>query len=156
MLFYRRDFYSILGISRNANQYQIKKAFRALARQLHPDKSDDPNASEKFSDINDAYSVLSNEEKREQYDRCGEDCVKKDGMMGGGDPFASFFGDFGFFGGGGGGSETRETPKGANVVMDLYVSLEELYNGNFVEVSFLLILLLLFTSVFFIKQKNYE
>lgn len=60
---------------------------------------------------------------------------KESGGMGGADPFASFFGDFGFFGGGGGGGqETRDTPKGATITMDLYVTLEELYNGNFVEV----------------------
>lgn len=64
---------------------------------------------------------------------CGEECVKKDGMMDGMDPFASFFGDFGFHFGG---SEDRhETPKGANIVMDLYVTLEELYVGNFVEIT---------------------
>jgi DnaJ family protein B protein 11 len=50
------------------------------------------------------------------------------------DPFASFFGDFGFFGGGGG-QESRDTPKGATITMDLWVTLEELYNGNFIEVT---------------------
>lgn len=133
--FFSRDFYGILNVPRQASKNQIKKAYRLLAQKLHPDKNkDDPNASEKFSDINDAYSVLSNEEKRELYDRCGEECVKKEnGGMGGADPFASFFGDFGFFGGGG--QETRDTPKGATITMDLFVTLEELYNGNFIEVS---------------------
>lgn len=134
-IFSRRDFYGILGVSRSASLNEIKKKYRALARSMHPDKNKhDPLASSKFSDINDAYSVLSNEEKREQYDRCGEECLKKDDIMGGADPFASFFGDFGFSFGGGG-HEQRDTPKGATIVMDLFVTLEELYNGNFVEVS---------------------
>lgn len=134
-LFFSRDFYSILNVPRRASKNQIKKAYRLLAQKLHPDKNkDDPRASDKFSDINDAYSILSNEEKRELYDQCGEECVKKEsGGMGGGDPFASFFGDFGFFGTGGQ-QESRDTPKGATITMDLYVTLDELYLGNFVEV----------------------
>uniref|UniRef100_A0A0A9XDF3 DnaJ subfamily B member 11 n=2 Tax=Lygus hesperus TaxID=30085 RepID=A0A0A9XDF3_LYGHE len=132
-----RNFYSILGVPRNANTNQIKKAYRTLAKELHPDKNkNDPNASEKFSDLSAAYEVLSNREKREKYDKCGEECLKKDGMMDSSfDPFASFFGDFGFHFEGGGGGRGRETPKGGNVVMDLFVSLEELYNGNFVEIT---------------------
>ncbi|XP_055594405.1 dnaJ homolog shv [Uranotaenia lowii] len=129
-----RDFYKILGVRKTANKNEIKKAYRKLAKELHPDKNkDDPNASEKFQDLGAAYEVLSDEDKRKLYDRCGEECVKKEGMMDGGmDPFAQFFGDFGF---GFGGQEQRETPKGANIVMDLYVSMEELYNGNFVEIT---------------------
>ena len=108
-----------------------------MAKELHPDKNkDDPKASEKFQDLGAAYETLSDSEKRELYDRCGEECVKKDGAGGGGgmDPFASFFGDFGFqFGNGNHGQ--REIAKGADIVMDLYVTLEELYTGNFVEVK---------------------
>nr|CAD7413567.1 unnamed protein product [Timema poppensis] len=130
----RRDFYSILNVQRNANTNQIKKAYRKLAKELHPDKNqDDPNASQKFQDLGAAYEVLSDEEKRKTYDRCGEECLKKDGMMDSGDPFASFFGDFGFFGGGS--TNQHETPKGADLTMDLYVTLEELYSGNFVEIT---------------------
>nr|CAD7577748.1 unnamed protein product [Timema californicum] len=129
-----RDFYSILNVQRNANTNQIKKAYRKLAKELHPDKNqDDPNASQKFQDLGAAYEVLSDEEKRKTYDRCGEECLKKDGMMDSGDPFASFFGDFGFFGGGS--TNQHETPKGADLTMDLYVTLEELYSGNFVEIT---------------------
>lgn len=58
---------------------------RKLAKELHPDKNkDDPLASEKFSDLSSAYEVLSDEAKRKLYDRCGEECVKKEGMMDGG------------------------------------------------------------------------
>lgn len=132
----RRDFYAILGIPSTASQHAIKKAYRKLAKELHPDKNkDDPNASQKFQDLGAAYEVLSDNEKREMYDRCGEECLKKDGMMNNADPFASFFGDFGFHFGGES-HHQQETPKGSNIVMDLVVTLEELYSGNFIEVRF--------------------
>lgn len=129
-----RDFYKILQVTKSASTNEVKKAYRKLAAKLHPDKNkDDPNASEKFQDLGAAYEVLSDAEKRKMYDRCGEDCLKKDGMMDNSDPFASFFGDFGFpFGGE---QQNHDIPRGANVVMDLYVTLEELYTGNFVEIT---------------------
>ncbi|ELT87266.1 hypothetical protein CAPTEDRAFT_207828 [Capitella teleta] len=134
-----RDFYNILGVTRSANKNQIKKAYRKLAKELHPDKNQaDPDAEAKFRDIGEAYEVLSDKEKRDLYDRHGEEGLKQ---QGGGfndpfDSFSSFFGDFGFgFGGGGGGrNQEREIPRGGDVLMDLEVSLEELYTGNFVEV----------------------
>lgn len=130
-----RDFYAILGVKKSASLNEIKKAYRKQAKELHPDKNkDDPDASTKFQDLGAAYEVLSDEDKRKTYDRCGEDCLKKDGMMDNSDPFASFFGDFGFHFGNEGG-QSHDTPKGANIVMDLYVTLEELYSGNFVEVN---------------------
>lgn len=129
-----RDFYSILDVKKSATSNEIKKAYRKLAKELHPDKNkDDPKASEKFQDLGAAYEVLSDPEKRKKYDRCGEECLQKDGMMDGADPFASFFGDFGFHFGGNEGQQ--DTPKGSNIVMDLYVTLEELYSGNFVEIT---------------------
>jgi DnaJ homolog subfamily B member 11 len=83
-----RDFYKILKISKSASTNEVKKAYRKLAKELHPDKNkDDPNASEKFSDLSAAYEVLSDEDKRKLYDRCGEECVKKEGMMGEGGEF---------------------------------------------------------------------
>ncbi|XP_076037483.1 dnaJ heat shock protein family member shriveled isoform X2 [Oratosquilla oratoria] len=130
-----RDFYKILGVPRSANLNQIKKAYRKLAKEYHPDKNKgDPNAEEKFRDLGAAYEVLSDENKREQFDRCGEECIsKEDGGFGGMDPFASFFGDFGFGFGSQGHSREREMPRGGDIVMDMYVTLEELYVGNFVE-----------------------
>lgn len=132
-----RDFYKILDVERSASTTtnQIKKAYRKLAAQLHPDKNpDDPDAASKFTDLGAAYEVLSDEDKRRKYDDCGEECVKRDSSMDGSDPFASFFGDFGFnFGGDD--RRPRDTPKGGTIVMNLYVTLEELYSGNFVEVS---------------------
>ncbi|KAF5298406.1 hypothetical protein FQR65_LT01184 [Abscondita terminalis] len=131
-----RDFYRILGISKSASLHDIKKAYRRLAKELHPDKNkDDPDASQKFQDLGAAYEVLSDDEKRKKYDRCGEECLQKDGMMDSGfDPFASFFGDFGFHFGGGE-QQHHETPKGANIVMDVLVTLEDLYSGTFVEIT---------------------
>lgn len=131
-----RDFYRILNVKKSASTNEIKKAYRKLAKELHPDKNTgDPKASEKFQDLGAAYEILSDPDKRKTYDRCGEECLKRDGMMDhGSDPFASFFGDFGFHFGNGGDSHQRDTPKGANIVMNLYVTLEELYSGNFVEI----------------------
>lgn len=135
--FYSRDFYKILGLPKSANTNQIKKAYRKLAKELHPDrnKEDPEKASAQFQDLGAAYETLSDPDKRELYDRCGEECVSKEGAGGGGgmDPFASFFGDFGF-GFSNGNQGQREVAKGADIVMDLFVSLEELYAGNFVEV----------------------
>ncbi|XP_015123977.1 dnaJ homolog shv-like, partial [Diachasma alloeum] len=128
-----RDFYQILELTRSASTHAVKKAYRRLAKERHPDKNkDDPNASQKFQDLSAAYEVLADPEKREMYDKCGEECLKKDGMMNNADPFASFFGDFGFHFGGES-QHQHETPKGSNVIMDLFVTLEELYSGSFVE-----------------------
>ena len=67
-----RDYYQTLGVNKSASQDEIKKAYRKLAREYHPDVNpDDPNAEEKFKDINEAYQVLSDEEKRQKYDRFG-------------------------------------------------------------------------------------
>lgn len=135
-LVFRRDFYAILGLSKGASTHQIKKAYRRLAKELHPDKNqNDPEASKKFQDLGAAYEVLSDEDKRKTYDRCGEECLKQDGMMNNHDPFASFFGDFDFFGTGEQRNQQQQTPKGFNIVIDLHVTLEELYSGNFVEVK---------------------
>ena len=76
-LLFRRDFYKILGVSKDASTSQIKKAYRKLAMTFHPDKNpDDPEASEKFHDINAAYEVLSDNDKKEIYDRHGEEGLK--------------------------------------------------------------------------------
>lgn len=131
-----RDFYKILGVSKDASTSQIKKAYRKLAMVYHPDKNpDDPEASDKFHDINEAYEVLSDEELREVYDRYGEDGVKKKAQNQGGDMFGNFFGGFGFHFGTAGSDGPREIPRGGTITMTLEVSLEDLFVGNFVEVA---------------------
>ena len=66
-----RDFYEVLGVSRDASGEEIKRAFRGLARKLHPDVNDAPDAAEKFAEVQQAYAVLSDEEERRSYDRFG-------------------------------------------------------------------------------------
>lgn len=139
-----RDFYDILGVSRSATTKQIKKAYRKLAIQYHPDKNPgDAEAEEKFKDLGAAYEVLSDEEQRKIYDEHGEEGLKEHGRGGhnAGDVFSQFFGGFGGggfhfnFGGGGQQGGKPETPRGADVVIDLEATLEEMYEGEFVEVT---------------------
>merc|ERR1711884_398905 len=137
-----RDFYKILGVSKRADTNTIKKAYRKLAKALHPDKNpDDPEAEQKFQDLGVAYETLKDPDLRKIYDKGGEEAIQKNERGGGGSPFDSFFGgggspfdDFFGFGGEQRGGE-REAPKGANIVMELWVTLEELYVGNFVEMT---------------------
>nr|XP_054751687.1 dnaJ homolog subfamily B member 9-like [Lytechinus pictus] len=79
-----RDYYTILGVSRSASQGEIKKAFRKLAIQYHPDKNKEPDAENKFMEIAKAYEVLSDEDKRKQYDRLGASAYENQGQHGGG------------------------------------------------------------------------
>jgi len=114
-------FYKLLEVDKNAGDSDIKKAYRKLAVKHHPDKGGDP---EKFKEITRAYEVLSDRDKREKYDRFGEDGIDGDG---GGDPsdiFAQFFG-----GGGGGGGGRRKRQKTKDVVQPLKVTLEQMYSG---------------------------
>ena len=116
----KRDYYEVLGVDRNATDDDIKKAFRKLAFQYHPDHNNDDGATEKFKEINEAYEVLSDENKRAAYDRYGHD---------GGRDFESF--DFGlgdifeaFFGGTS--TATRQSPeKGQPIHSSLTITLEE-------------------------------
>ena len=142
ILLCRRDFYAILGVRRNADTNTIKKAYRKLAKEMHPDKNpDDPEANEKFQDLGVAYETLKDPDTRKIYDRGGEEALQKNERGGGGgDPFSSFFGGGGspfddFFGFGGQQGGEREVQRGANIVIPLWVTLEELYVGNFVEVG---------------------
>jgi len=135
-----RDFYRILGVSKRATKNEIKKAYRKMAKEMHPDKNqDDPDANSKFSDLGAAYETLSDDEKRKIYDKGGEEALSRDGGGGGGDPFSSFFGGggspFGDFFGFDQDQGEREIPKGADITIDTWVTLEELYVGNFIEMT---------------------
>ena len=133
----KRDYYEVLGVSKNADEAEIKKAYRKLAIKYHPDKNpDDASAEEKFKEAAEAYEVLSNSEKRAQYDRFGH------AGMGGGqggfggmnmDDIFSQFGDvFGSaFGGGFGGSRSggSRTVRGTNLRVKMKLTLEEIALG---------------------------
>lgn len=126
----KRDYYEILGISRNASEDDLKSAFRKLARQYHPDVSQDPDAEEKFKEINEAYAVLSDGEKRAAYDRYGHAGVNTQGMpdftnIDLSDILEGIFG-FGGFGGMGGGRRSRNAPRrGADLSSRISLTFEE-------------------------------
>src|ERR671933_2159934 len=95
-----RDYYELLGVSRDADEQEIKKAFRRLARQLHPDVSEETDAEVRFREISEAYEVLVNAETRQLYDRYGHAGLRSGGFtprhfdLGDiGDLFSAFFGD---------------------------------------------------------------
>src|SRR5829696_1742293 len=100
-----RDPYEILGVGRNADETGIKKAFRRLARELHPDvNAHDPQAEEKFKEAAEAYEILNDAERRATYDRYGHDGLRQGGMGPNFDGFGSITDLFdAFFGGQGGG-----------------------------------------------------
>jgi molecular chaperone DnaJ len=130
----QRDYYEVLGVPRNASAEDLKGAFRKLARQYHPDVSKEADAEERFKEINEAYAVLSDDEKRSAYDRFGHAGVR--GMGGAPDfsvdfDFADIFGDlFGFGGFGRGASRSHNAPRrGADLQYQLDMTFEEAVFG---------------------------
>lgn len=138
----KRDYYEVLGVSKSANESELKKAYRKLALQYHPDKNpDNEEAEEKFKEAAEAYEVLSDSDKRARYDRFGHAGVggaSSGGFGGGGmnmedifnqfgDVFGGSFGGFGGFGGGRGGSRVV---KGTNLRVKIKLTLEEIANGT--------------------------
>ncbi|KAK2654699.1 hypothetical protein Ddye_014555 [Dipteronia dyeriana] len=122
------DFYSILGVSKNASKSEIKSAYRKLARSYHPDVNKEPGAEQKFKDISNAYEVLSDDEKRSLYDKYGEAGIKGAGMGMGDfsnpfDLFESLFEGMGGMGGGMGGMGGRASRNRAVDGQDEYYSL---------------------------------
>jgi molecular chaperone DnaJ len=136
------DYYERLGISRDASESEIKKAFRRLARELHPDVNDhDPEAEEKFKAAAEAYEVLSDPERRATYDRFGAEGLRSGGFQPSG--FGSFADIFdAFFGGGGadifgGGMGGRGGPaQGGDVAATAAIGLAEAASGRTVEVAY--------------------
>jgi molecular chaperone DnaJ len=136
----KRDYYEVLGVQRNASPEEIKKAFRRLARQYHPDVNKSEDAADKFKEINEAYEVLSNEQKRAMYDRFGHNMPGGAGMgfdpfdFAGGDPFSTIFDTF--FGGGMGGRSQRGPQRGADLRYNLRITFEEAIFGCEKEITF--------------------
>ncbi|MFO7952615.1 MAG: molecular chaperone DnaJ [Bacillota bacterium] len=140
----KRDYYEVLGLERNASSEEIKKAYRRLAKQYHPDfNKDDPDTEEKFKEIKEAYDVLGDSQKREHYDRFGH----REGSGSGAGGFNGFggagFGTTGFggideifeqfFGGMGGMGGRRRSPgpeQGTHLRYDLEITLEEAFHGG--------------------------
>jgi molecular chaperone DnaJ len=136
----KRDYYEVLGVSKNATESEIKKSYRKLALKYHPDKNpDDSEAEDKFKEAAEAYEILSDQDKRAKYDRYGHAGVGGAGGFGGGgmdmDDIFSQFGDVfgGAFGGGGsfGGSRGRGTQRarGTNLRVKMKMTLEEIAEG---------------------------
>ncbi|MFH2103380.1 MAG: molecular chaperone DnaJ [Chloroflexota bacterium] len=130
----QRDYYEALGVPRSASVDEIKAAFRKLARQYHPDVSKEPDAEEKFKEINEAYGVLSDPDKRRRYDQFGRAGL---GEMGGmpdyasmdfSDIFEEILGGFGF-GFGGSGARSRRPRRGRDLQVQVGLTFEEAFFG---------------------------
>ncbi len=136
----KQDYYDILGISKSASASEIKKAYRKMALEYHPDKNpDNKEAEEKFKKAAEAYEILSNSEKKARYDQYGHQAFDGSGGFGGGgmnmDDIFSQFGDIfgGGFGGGGfsgfGGGGRQRVVKGSNLRIKITLGLEDIANG---------------------------
>ena len=132
----KRDYYDVLGVSKSADNKEIKKAYRKIAIKFHPDKNPgNKEAEEKFKEAAEAYEVLSNNEKRQRYDQFGHAGMKGSaGGFGGGMNMEDIFSQFGdIFGGGfggfGGGRGGRRVVKGTNLRIRLSLTLKEIFEG---------------------------
>ena len=133
----KRDYYEVLGVNRQTSQDEVKRAFRRLARQYHPDVNRSPDAEARFKEVNEAYEVLSDTDKRAAYDRFGH-AGPQAGFGGSGD-----FGGFGgfedifesFFGGMRTGPTRRGPSRGADLRYDLTIEFEEAVFGSEQEIT---------------------
>ena len=137
----KKDYYEVLGVSKNASQDEIKSAFRKLAKKYHPDVSKEPDAEAKFKEVQEAYAVLSDEDKRRQYDQFGHAAFTNGGGAGGAGGFSGFdfsgfdYGDifdniFGGFGGGfSSGRSNSRARRGSDSLMRMKLTFEEAVFG---------------------------
>ncbi|MEZ4569138.1 MAG: DnaJ domain-containing protein [Thermomicrobiales bacterium] len=137
----KRDYYETLGVDRSADSTEIRRAYRRLARQYHPDVNKDDDAEEKFKEVTEAYEVLRDDERRAAYDRFGHAAFQGGGQAPG-DPFGfggqSPFGDIfeSFFGGFTRQSRQRSVPRGTDVRATLDLTFEEAVFGVEKEIEF--------------------
>jgi molecular chaperone DnaJ len=135
----KRDCYDVLGVSRDADEAEIKKAFRKLARELHPDVNNhDPDAEEKFKEAAEAYEILSDAERRQVYDRYGHDGLRRGGQSPNFEGFGSISDLFeAFFGGAGGGFGGGMGPRsGGDVQVAVEIDLEQAVAGTAIDVQY--------------------
>jgi molecular chaperone DnaJ len=137
----KRDYYDVLGVSRTATEQEIKRAYRAKARKYHPDVNKDDGAEDHFKEVNEAYEVLSNSERRSAYDRFGHAAAGAGAGAGdpfgfGGSPFSDLFESF--FGGAAGGTTSARRaapPRGADIQVSVNLTFEEAVFGAEKEVE---------------------
>lgn len=143
----KRDYYDVLGVSRDADAKQLKSAFRKKAMECHPDRHpDDPEAEARFKELNEAYGILSDEQKRAAYDRMGHAAFEGGGMGGGGfqdfgDIFSQIFGSAGGAGGfadmfnNRGGGRGQTVARGSDLRYELEITLDDAFRGKDVEIE---------------------
>ena len=141
----KRDYYDVLGVNKSASPEELKSAYRKLAVKYHPDKNPgDSKAEEKFKEASEAYGILSDKEKKQNYDNFGHAAFENGGGRPGGgfggfsgadfsDIFEDFFGDFG---GTGRSRNRRPNNRGSDLRYDLSISLEEAYHGKKQDIKF--------------------
>jgi len=140
----KKDYYEVLGIEKSASQDEIKSAFRKLAKKYHPDVSKEPDAAEKFKEAQEAYAILSDDQKRKQYDQYGHAAFAQGAGPGGAggydfsgfdfnDIFSEFFG--GGFGGFGGSTNSTRARKGRDSIMRMNLTFDEAVFGCTKKVS---------------------
>ena len=136
----KRDYYDILGVDRDATEDEIKRAFRRAAQKHHPDVDTSSGAEQRFKELNEAYRVLSDRQRRAAYDMFGHAGV--DGASAAGEPFGGGFGPFGdifdaFFGGSpAGGRRRQRVVAGSDLRYDLTITLAEALTGVTREIRF--------------------
>lgn len=145
----KRDYYEVLGCEKSADAKVLKSAYRKLAMKFHPDRNpDDPEAESNFKELNEAYSILSDDDKRAAYDRMGHAAFGQGGGGGGqggfqdfGDIFSQIFGQQGGGGGGfadmfgGGGRGQARNVRGSDLRYEMEISLEEAFHGKDLEIK---------------------
>ncbi|MFS0672860.1 molecular chaperone DnaJ [Ornithinibacillus sp. 179-J 7C1 HS] len=135
----KRDYYEVLGVEKNASKEEIKKAYRKLARQYHPDVNKEPDAADKFKEVKEAYETLSNDQKRTQYDQFGHAGMNGNqgfGGFGGSQDFGGFGDIFDmFFGGGGRRRDPNAPQQGADLQYTMILEFEEAIFGKEADIT---------------------